>query len=561
MTEHYGERCSLLTTGRSDYGVDPTSVDVSEDPPCSDLDDYEKAVSRQFAYFVRNVRNIRLISDAYIKLKKREGWALDKEFVAHNVAFQKWPDGLPSDFQLYLSPTGQVPDVPSHFLGNMHSHYHLGIVMLRRPQLKASENFGADSQWRHHMSVCYNSAKILCRLQEGILANFDLTGLLVMQRGINFTIYAILTCVMLHLVALSSPDPEFNFEAKDYFVRHMRILERCVSAWPMPETEAQINALRAAFSADVHKPFELKESFPHGTPSEHSRPSPVSPPSSDRPQPSQLQPQKNLDVHHPHQAQPNQYLPQLMNQMPRQQAAYLATPPVSDYTADSKPQTPMYAQGYDLAQQTSYANIPSSASGYYQQQAPSAAEIQWNPTPIMDQFDTAFAIPPAALAPPPSMYGGSGASPPGNMQSLHQSSFAPTSSPTYGTTCQSARLSPSATAPSTTTAAIFRTTASILLRDVSAHCNECANTSICGDWIHRWGCRWTDYVRHPATVAAERGERVRCRKTEKTLGVHPVGVKQFPKRDYCLRAALTIGKETLIKSSIIDEERQSSGRT
>ncbi|ETI25755.1 hypothetical protein G647_02529 [Cladophialophora carrionii CBS 160.54] len=419
--------------GRTDYGVDPNSVDTSENPPCSNVDEYEKAISRQFAYFVRNVRNIRLISDTYIKLKKKKDWALDQEFVAYNKAFKKWPDELPTDFQLHLS-AGQVPQVPSHFLGNMHSHYHLAVVMLHRPQLKASESFGADSQWRYHMSVCYNSAKILCRLQEGILANFDLTGLLVMQRGINFTIYAILTCVMLHLVALSSPDPEFNLEAKDFFVRHMRILERCVSAWPMPETEAQIYALRAAFSADVNKPFELKESFPHGTPSEHSRPSPVSPPASEKPQqPPQLQPQKSIELHPSQQGKPGAYVSQHMNQISRQ-SGYLATPPVSVYAADSKPPTPMYAQGYDLAEQNSYSSLPTSAGGYYQQ-APSVTDIQWNPTPIMDQFDTAFAIPPSALAPPPSLYGGSGASPPGNMPNMHHAaSFQSTGSPTYPST-------------------------------------------------------------------------------------------------------------------------------
>jgi hypothetical protein len=408
-------------------------VDISEDPPCSDIDDYERALSRQFAYFVRNARNIRLISDAHIKLKKKKDWALDQEFVAYNVAFRKWPDELPDDFKIHHPPTGEIPNITSHFLGNMHSHYHLAIVMLHRPQLKASESFGADSQWRNHMTICYNSAKILCRLQEGILANFDLTGLLVMQRGINFTIYAILTCVMLHLVALSSPDPEFNFEAKDYFVRHMRILERCVSAWPMPETEAQINALRAAFSADVNKPFELKESFPHGTPSEQSRPSPVSPPSSAKAQHAQLP----VELHN----QTNLYSNQHLAQMPRQQQGYLATPPVSVYTntSDSKPQTPMYTQNYDLHDQSQYSNVPSSGSGGgggYYQPVPSTAEIQWNPTPIMDQFDTAFAIPPAALAPPPSMYGGSGASPPGNMQGMHHSaaSFTSTGSPSYGVT-------------------------------------------------------------------------------------------------------------------------------
>lgn len=54
----------------------------------------------------------------------------------------------------------------------------------------------------------------------------------------------------------------------------MRILERCVSSRAMPETKAQINALREAFSADTSKPFELKPNFPYRSPSPNMRPSP-----------------------------------------------------------------------------------------------------------------------------------------------------------------------------------------------------------------------------------------------------------------------------------------------
>src|SRR6478736_8726110 len=54
----------------------------------------------------------------------------------------------------------------------------------------------------------------------------------------------------------------------------MRVLEKVMEAWPMPELEKQINALRDAFSADVRKPFVLKPSFPYGSPhpSTHSSP-------------------------------------------------------------------------------------------------------------------------------------------------------------------------------------------------------------------------------------------------------------------------------------------------
>jgi hypothetical protein len=39
-------------------------------------------------------------------------------------------------------------------------------------------------------------------LQEGLLQSFGMTGLLCMQRGINFTIYCVLTCTVLHLVSI-----------------------------------------------------------------------------------------------------------------------------------------------------------------------------------------------------------------------------------------------------------------------------------------------------------------------------------------------------------------------
>ena len=65
---------------------------------------------------------------------------------------------------------------------------------------------------------------------------------------------------------MTSPDPEFNRDSKDYFTRHMRILETCTTAWPQPEMQTQIDALRDAFSADTSKPFQLKPYFPFGSP-------------------------------------------------------------------------------------------------------------------------------------------------------------------------------------------------------------------------------------------------------------------------------------------------------
>ena len=182
-------------------GVDPNSVDISPDPPNADIDAFEQSISRQFVFFLRNARNIRLISDVARKASKKTTGALPKELMAYNVAFHKWPEDLPDDLNIKMPTDGSNPVLSSHFIGNMHSHYHLGLVMLRRPQLIASDRFAEDPAWRDHMSVCYRSAKILCRLEEAIISQYGLTGLFCMQRGISFTIYAVLTCVMIHLVS------------------------------------------------------------------------------------------------------------------------------------------------------------------------------------------------------------------------------------------------------------------------------------------------------------------------------------------------------------------------
>ena len=54
----------------------------------------------------------------------------------------------------------------------------------------------------------------------------------------------------------------------------MRILESCIHAWPMPDVQKQIESLREAFSKDVNKAFELKPTFPYGSPISRLQPSP-----------------------------------------------------------------------------------------------------------------------------------------------------------------------------------------------------------------------------------------------------------------------------------------------
>lgn len=168
------------------------------------LDHYEIDRSRQYAYFVRNAHHIRIITDIYHKVKKQKDWGADARFVQNNPLFADWLRTLPSDLQVNYPADGSPPWLPSHFVGNMHSHCHLAIILLHRPQLLASQSFAAGGEWKIHMSLCYSSAKSLCRLQEAILQRFGLSGLLYMQRGINFAIYCILTCTMLHLVSIET---------------------------------------------------------------------------------------------------------------------------------------------------------------------------------------------------------------------------------------------------------------------------------------------------------------------------------------------------------------------
>ena len=195
---------ALLTDiGRLDMGVDPETVDLNIQRPLPGIDSSDYKISRQFTYLVRKVRNVRTMHDikGNVKQADQNGWVGDPRFVSLNSILTKWLDELPRDLQVTFPDDETPPWLPGHFVGNMHSYYHLTVIMLHRPQLVHANSF-ADGSWKRHMAVCYSSSKAMCRLQEGLLSTFGLPGLLCMQRGINFVIYAVLTCTMIHLVGL-----------------------------------------------------------------------------------------------------------------------------------------------------------------------------------------------------------------------------------------------------------------------------------------------------------------------------------------------------------------------
>jgi hypothetical protein len=77
-----------------------------------------------------------------------------------------------------------------------------------RPQIHyLMEHDGGSNSWKPQMALCLDAAKKMCRIQEAMLRNSGFEALMLMQRGISFTIYCVLTCAMLHLV---SPSRQLN---------------------------------------------------------------------------------------------------------------------------------------------------------------------------------------------------------------------------------------------------------------------------------------------------------------------------------------------------------------
>ena len=181
-------------------GVDPSTVDFSVPRPTPGIDPSDYQASRQFTYLSRMVRNVRTMSDIYAKVKRQKDWGNDPQFAKVVPELQKWVDELPRDLQLHLPEDGSAPRPSSHFVANMHCYYQLTNIMLHRPQLMSSNSFSAGGSWKQHMDSCYASARAMCRIQESMLQAFGTNALLYMQRGINFVIYAVLSCTMIHLV-------------------------------------------------------------------------------------------------------------------------------------------------------------------------------------------------------------------------------------------------------------------------------------------------------------------------------------------------------------------------
>jgi hypothetical protein len=119
----------------------------------------------------------------------------------HDKDLDAFFENLPADLQIHYPEDGSPPWLGGdHYLADVHAYYHLVVVMHHRPQLQTKLEMKLPD-WRRHLDICIDSAIKICRIQEALLRDFGLHGLNFMLRGINFTVYCVLTCTMLHLVS------------------------------------------------------------------------------------------------------------------------------------------------------------------------------------------------------------------------------------------------------------------------------------------------------------------------------------------------------------------------
>ncbi|EPS40972.1 hypothetical protein H072_5123 [Dactylellina haptotyla CBS 200.50] len=258
--------------GRHIMASDPATIDIPASSSVFDMTEKELTIHMNFSYFVELLKLIRRINDVFARLKTSSNWAGDPEFLQCGPSFDNWLYALPPHLQIDVPLDLHMPMEPllSHYAGNLLIYGYLARIMFHRPALAFARNFTATGQWRMHLRACYDSSRKACRLTEAVIDQYGIRGLQCMLRGINFTIYAMLTCTMVNLVAATCPDSEFNSDARDYFARTMRVLEVCIDISASMETRAQIEALRAAFSQDITQPFVLNSNFPfYSSPSAH----------------------------------------------------------------------------------------------------------------------------------------------------------------------------------------------------------------------------------------------------------------------------------------------------
>ncbi|KXT05016.1 hypothetical protein AC578_10337 [Pseudocercospora eumusae] len=381
--------------GRSDFQVDIGSVTYDLPLPSNDVNAFEHLSSRRTTIFAQAVRNIKESNNFWQSTRRHnKNWALDPTFVRHNEDLPQWLKTLPSDFQLQYPEDGSPPWLGGdHFVANVHVYHHLVVIMHHRPQLQARLEKG-DMGWKDLLDICLSSASHMCRVQEALYRDFGFHGLQFMNRGVNFTVYCVLTCMMLHLAAITCPDPVLNTQARLYFTRHMRVLEHCIPS-ANAEMQAQINALREAFSADINQPFELKATLGLRSPTIENHPTPSS--TNSGPSAPQLL------------TTPAWNMAEAASAKSMNPAEGYGVPydNVAGHGIGSRPQLPHHSSSYEIPQQSAYAphlhQVSTAQTGYALEPVISNEQHTpvWDPSGIFNQWNAAFGEGPPPQATPP----------------------------------------------------------------------------------------------------------------------------------------------------------------
>jgi hypothetical protein len=189
----------ILITGRLNFSADEATVDFSEPKPIIGTAEFQ--ISRQFRQLLLCLRNIRRTIRGFTLHQKKGGdWSFHRDYTSVEDEFRAWGAQVPEDLRVTLPKDDSLPWIASPFIGHTNAYYHLSFIMHHRPQIHyLMESVNGDS-WRPYLLTCLTAAKNVCRILESMLQTFGTEGLRCMLRGISFTVYAILTCTMLHLV-------------------------------------------------------------------------------------------------------------------------------------------------------------------------------------------------------------------------------------------------------------------------------------------------------------------------------------------------------------------------
>ena len=254
--------------GRTKFNVSVDSVDVEDDLIFESLHESERAVAENFSYMTRSIRTVRTTNRIWGSLsKKTDQWARDPSFVENNKNVDEWLESLPPHLQIEFPKDGSPPAIKDHFLPNLHCYHYLSALLQHRGQLDVLSH--TDPKWAGEVSICHEAAKRLCALQEAIRGRYGIPGLYYMLRGAHFHMYCLMTCNMIHIIALHYLSPGMFSQARDFMERHMRLLDEVTKVNPLMPLRPRVEPLlRAIGKWDPEHGFQLQERFPECRPSE-----------------------------------------------------------------------------------------------------------------------------------------------------------------------------------------------------------------------------------------------------------------------------------------------------